>query len=72
MFIGGDSMNRDELIITPKNPKGEDGYKVFSIRVKEDTVAKIDVISEQTGRSRNELVGIFLEHAIERCKIENK
>ena len=65
-------MNSDELIITPKSPKGEDGHKVFSIRIKEETVAKIDNISEKSGRSRNELIGLFLEYAIERCKIENK
>lgn len=63
---------KDELIITPKGQKGEDGYKVFSIRIKEDLVAKIDDISAQTGRSRNELVGMFLDYAIERCKIESK
>ena len=56
----------------PKRPKGEDGYKVFSIRIKEETVAKLDAISMQTGRSRNELIGRFLEYAAERCKIEQE
>ena len=32
------------------------------IRIKEETVAKIDAISIQTGRSRNELIGKFLEN----------
>ena len=63
-------MGKDDLIVKPKHPKGEDGYKVFSIRIKEETVAKIDAISVQTGRSRNELIGKFLEYAVERCKIE--
>ena len=63
-------MEKDDLIVKPKRPKGEDGYKVFSIRIKEETVSKIDAISEQTGRSRNELIGMFLEYAAERCKIE--
>ena len=63
-------MKTDDLIVKPKRPKGEDGYKVFSIRIKEETVAKIDNISMQTGRSRNELIGIFLDYAVERCKIE--
>lgn len=65
-------MDKDTLIVKPKRPKGEDGYKVFSIRIKEETVNKIDVISTQTGRSRNELIGMFLEYAIDRCKIEEK
>lgn len=65
-------MNKDNLIITPKRPKGEDGYKVFSIRIKEETVNKLDAIAAETGRSRNELIGLFLEYAAERCKVENK
>ena len=63
-------MKDDNLIVTPKRPKGEDGYKIFSIRVKEETVIKIDAISAQTGRSRNELIGTFLDYALERCIIE--
>lgn len=63
-------MDNDDLIVKAKRPKGEDGYKVFSIRIKEETVAKIDGISMQTGRSRNELIGTFLEYAVERCRIE--
>ena len=63
-------MKKDNLVIKPKRPKGEDGYKVFSIRIKEETVAKLDRISEQSGHSRNELIGRFLEYAVERCKIE--
>lgn len=65
-------MSSENLIIKPKRPKGEDGYKVFSIRVKEELVGKIDRISEQTGRSRNELIGLFLDYAVERCKVEEK
>lgn len=63
-------MDNQELIIKAKRPKGEDGYKVFSIRIKEEIVAKLDIISAQTGRSRNELIGIFLEFAADRCKVE--
>jgi len=65
-------MKNEELLIKPKPAKGEDGYKTFSIRIKEETVAKIDEIVSQTGRSRNELIGIFLEYAAERCKVEKK
>ena len=65
-------MEKDDLIVKPKRPKGEDGYKVFSIRIKEETVAKIDAISMQTGRSRNELIGRFLDYAVDRCKVEDE
>lgn len=63
-------MGNDDLVIKPKKPKGEDGYRVFSIRVKEEIVAQSDTISMKTGRSRNELIGILLEYAIGHCVIE--
>ena len=53
-------------------PRGEDGYRTFSIRIKEDTVKKIDSISSRTGRTRNELIGLLLEYAIENCEIVDK
>ncbi len=60
----------NDLVIHPKRPKGEDGYKTFSIRIKEDTVSKIEEVSAQTGHTRNELIGIFLEYALEHCTVE--
>lgn len=65
-------MNEDKLILRPKRVKGEDGYKTFSIRVREDLVERLDELATQTGRSRNELVNILLEFAAERCTIEHK
>ena len=65
-------MAKDEkLIIRSKKYKGSDGYKTFSIRIKEEVVEKIDSISDKTGHSRNELIGIFLEYAMEHCIIED-
>lgn len=63
-------MTNDNLIIRPKKAKGEDGYKVFSIRIKEEIVTQIDSISAQTGYSRNELIGTFLAYALDKCIIE--
>ena len=63
-------MSDDSLIIKPKRVKGEDGYKTISIRIKEDVVSQIDDISANTGRSRNELIGMLLQYAVARCKIE--
>ena len=50
--------------------KGEDGCRTFSVRIREDIVSRMDLIAAQTGRSRNELVGIFLEYALDHCEIE--
>ena len=63
-------MGNESLVIKPRKTKGEDGYKVFSIRIKEDIVAKIDDISTKTGHSRNELISTFIEYALNRCVIE--
>ena len=59
-----------KLIITKKQLKGEDGYKVFSIRIKEETVKKLDAISKKTNRSRNDLINLFIDYAIENCEIK--
>lgn len=63
-------MAKDELVLRPKRVRGEDGCRTFSVRVKEDTVAKLDAIASRTGHSRNELIGIFLEYAAEHCRVE--
>lgn len=60
----------DKLKITKKKLRGDDGYKTFSVRIKNDTVKRIDDLSAQTNRSRNELIGILLDFAIENCEIE--
>lgn len=61
---------QEPLIIKKKKLKGEDGYKTFSIRVKDETVNELDRISQETNRSRNELVNILLQFAIQNCKIQ--
>lgn len=60
----------EKLKISKKNLKGEDGYKVFSVRIKDETVEKLDAISKQTNRSRNELIQTFIDFAISNCEIE--
>lgn len=55
----------EKLIISKKNLKGEDGYKTFSVRIKDETVEKLNKLSEETNRSRNELINILLDYAID-------
>ena len=64
-------MAENKLRITPKLPKVEDGYKTFSIRIKNETAGRLDQLALYSGRSRNELIGILLEYAIENCEIAN-
>ncbi len=56
---------KEKLIINKKTLKGEDGYKTFSIRIKDETVARLEGLSKATGRSRNELINILIDYAID-------
>jgi len=60
-------MTEPKLLI---RKKGEDGTKTFSIRIKQDIVNQIDELSEKTGRSRNELIGMLLEFGLAHCETE--
>lgn len=60
-----------EIKITKKVPrKGDDGYKIISVRMKEETIGKLEVLSGRTNRSRNELINLLLEAAVDIVKIE--
>lgn len=58
-------------LVVNKKLRGEDGYKTFSLRVKGASIDKVDVIAEQTGRSRNELICMFIDFALENCEVES-
>lgn len=62
-------MNK-KLVIKKKSLTGEDGYKIFSIRIKDETVARLDALSKATNRSRNELINLLLEFGIENSEVE--
>lgn len=50
--------------------RGEDGNRVISVRIREDTLAALDKISADTNYSRNELINIILKHGVENIIIE--
>lgn len=58
------------LKITSRKPKGEDDFRTFSIRIKKGTVEQIEEIAMETGRSRNEIIGILLDYAIANCEVD--
>lgn len=60
-----------EIKITKKTArKGDDGYRIISVRMKDETIALLDELSAKTNRSRNELINLLLESAIPIVKIE--
>ena len=61
---------KSKLIIKKRALKGEDGYKTFSIRIKDETVEKLNELADKSNRTRNELINILLDYAIDECEID--
>ena len=51
------------------NKKGEDGYKIISVRIKEGRLQKIDDLSSRSNRARKEIINIILESAVDTVEI---
>lgn len=62
---------KEKLVITKKALKGEDGYKTFSIRIKDETVEQLNRLSSESNRTRNELINLLLDFAIQYCEISD-
>ena len=62
-----------EIKITKKVKKrGDDGYRVVYVRMPEELIVQLEELSSKTNRSRNELINILLESAIEIVKVEDE
>ena len=61
----------EEIKIKNKITKrGDDGYKIVSVRMKDELLDKLDRLSADTNRSRNELINLLLEASVDIVKIE--
>jgi len=58
-------MKREIQITRKPAIRGDDGHKVVSVRMKVETIEKLENLSAQTNRSRNELINLLLEAALE-------
>ena len=65
-------MKREIKITKKVARKGEDGHKVVSVRMKDSTIARLDDLSVQTNRSRNELINMLLEEALKDVLVEGE
>lgn len=64
-------MAESKLTIKKRNPlKGEDGSKVISVRIKDETIHRLDALAKETNRSRNEIIGILLEFGLDNVEVE--
>ena len=50
--------------------RGEDGYKLISVRIKEETLEALDKLAAETNYSRNELINVLLQHGVEHVEVE--
>lgn len=63
---------KENLILSKKGLKGEDGHRTFSVRIRQDTVNRLDDLAKQTGRSRNDLINRLLAYALDHCEVEER
>ena len=50
--------------------RGEDGSRVITVRIREETLAEIDKVALEANCSRNELINLILAHGVKNIEIE--
>lgn len=50
--------------------RGEDGSKIITVRIKEETLAELDRIAAESNYSRNELINTILAHGVKNIEIK--
>lgn len=50
--------------------RGEDGTRIITVRLREETLAALDKIAAESNYSRNELINIILAHGVKNIEIE--
>ena len=60
-------MKNEPLVI---KKRGEDGNRIISVRIKEETLAEIDKLVAETNYSRNELINLILAHGVKNIEIQ--
>ena len=60
-------MKNDPLII---KKRGDDGNRIITVRIREDTLAELDRLAAESNHSRNELINLILAHGVKNIEIE--
>lgn len=50
--------------------RGEDGSRIITVRIWEETLAELDRIASESNYSRNELINLILSHGVKNIEIE--
>lgn len=61
------AISNERLVI---KKRGEDGTKIITVRIREDTLAALDRIAAESNYSRNELINIILNYGTENIEIQ--
>ena len=51
--------------------KDDNEFRIFSLRIRDSMVQELDEIASRTSRSRNEVIVLLLEYALEHCRVED-
>lgn len=49
---------------------GEDGTKIITVRIREETLGELDRIASESNYSRNELINLILAYGVKNIEIE--
>ena len=60
-------MSNEPLVI---KRRGEDGNRVITVRIREETLVELEHLVSETNYSRNELINIILSHGVKNIEIE--
>ena len=60
-------MKNEPLVI---KKRGEDGYRIITVRIREETLVELDRLAAESNRSRNELINLILAHGVKNIEIE--
>lgn len=50
--------------------RGDDGYRMITVRIREDLLRQLDGIAADAKYSRNELINLILQHGVDTIQIE--
>lgn len=50
--------------------RGEDGTRIISLRIREETLRELDRLASESNYSRNELINLILAYGVKNIEIE--
>lgn len=50
--------------------RGDDGSRIITVRLREETLRELDKIAAESNYSRNELINLILAHGVKNIEIE--